>query len=247
MLKVTFDMSSVDRWASTVFPEQVAYAQAVGLTKTAQKVKAAQSQEMRNVFDRPTRFTLNSVFMRPATKQRKYSEVWLKDTGDAAAAEYLKPQITGGKRPIKRFERRLQEANVLKAGWVAVPGKGARLNAHGNMSPAQLVTLMSVLRAHLDSNQNTTDRSRNRAAKAGKSRDYFVSGPNHAAKAPNGGRLPFGVYQRVGRRIQSILFFAPSASYKKRYDFIKTAMDVVDRNIRNDFIDALHNAMGSRR
>ena len=44
------------------------FALAYALTKTAQDIKAAEIDVMKNVFDRPTRFTLNVLFLKPATK-----------------------------------------------------------------------------------------------------------------------------------------------------------------------------------
>lgn len=219
---ITSNIDQVLGYTARIHP-QFSFANAQGLTLTAVKVREAEKNVMPGVFDRPTRFTLNSLFLRGATKARQEAMVWFKDTGDAAAGEYLKPQVFGGGRPQKRFEKRLQAAGIMPAGWQAVPGKGMKLDAYGNMSSQQLVQLMSVLRAQLDPQQNTTERSAKRAKASGKSRDYFVSGPRVAAPAPNGGRLPFGVYQRVGGKVRSILLFIPSSKYSTRLDFFGIA------------------------
>lgn len=219
---VTSNIDQVLGYTARIHP-QFSYANALALTRTAMKVRDAVKAELPHVFDRPTRFTLNSLFLRGATKARQEALVWFKDTGDASAGEYLKPQVFGGTRPQKRFEKRLQNAGIMPPGWVAVPGKGAKIDSYGNMSSQQLVQLMSVLRAQLDPQQNITDRSAKRAKASGKSRDYFVSGPRVAARAPNGGRLPFGVYQRIGGKVLSILFFVPQAKYSQRLDFFGIA------------------------
>jgi hypothetical protein len=59
---------------------QMPFAVALALTRTAQDVKRAEQAEMRGVFDRPTPFTLNSLFTKPATKQSLEARVWVKDT-----------------------------------------------------------------------------------------------------------------------------------------------------------------------
>lgn len=245
MFKVTTDFSELTRWAEKLAAEQVPFATAVALTETAKLVRQAEVEEMRRVFDRPTRFTLNSLYLRGATKRNLQAEVWLKDTGDAASAQYLRPQIYAGSRGQKRFELLLQANGVMPRGWRAVPGKGARMDSAGNMSPAQLVQVLSVLRSHRDHNQNTTDRSRQRAKAAGKQRDYFVSGPNVAAKAGNGGRLPYGVYLRAGGRISTILFFVPAVSYKARFRYFEVAENVIKRELPRQFDIAMRKAMAT--
>lgn len=245
MFKVTTDFSELTRWAEKLAADQVPFATAVALTETAKLVRQAEVKEMRRVFDRPTRFTLNSLYLRGATKRNLQAEVWLKDTGDAAAAQYLRPQISGGPRPQKRFERLLQSSGVMPGGWHALPGKGARLDSAGNMSSAQLVQALSVLRSQRDYNQNTTDRSRQRAKAAGKQRDYFVSGPKSAAKAANGGRLPFGVYLRGAKDVSSIFFFVRSVNYKPRFRYFEVAENVIKRELPLQFDLAMRKAMAT--
>ena len=224
---------------------QMRYATAVALTRTGQVVRRDLRDEMPRVFDRPTRWTLNSLFLKPATKQELQATVWFKDTGQGAANEYLQPEVFGGTRSQKRFEKRLQAAGIMPAGWVAIPARGAKLDAYGNMSAQQIVQILSVLRAQLDPQQNTTERSRGRAKAKGKSRDYFVSGPMVAAKAGNGGRLPFGIYQRVSGRIVSILFFAPAARYSARFDFFRLAERSAVRTFPAEMVRAWRQAVAS--
>lgn len=246
-ITVGVDLSSLTAWANRMARDQVPYATAVALTKTAQLVREAEKAEMIKVFDRPTRFTLNSLYLRAARKDRLWAEVWLKDTGDAAAAQYLHPQIVGGQRSVKRFERRLQDARIMPRGWVAVPGRGARIDAYGNMSSQQIVQVLSVLQAQHDIYQRETFVSRTRARKQGKQRDYFVSTPAAPAKAGNGGRLPYGVYQRIGGHIVTILFFAPAARYARRFDFFGVARRVIDRELALQFRAAMQRAIDSAR
>lgn len=250
-INVNVNLSSLMTWADSMARDQVPFATALALTKTAQLVREAEKVEMTKVFDRPTRYTLNSLYLSPARKDRLWAEVWLKDTGDAAAAKYLQPQIDGGKRSVKRFERRMQDAGIMPKGWVAVPGRGVRLDSNGNMSSQQIVQILSVLHSHHDIYQRETFVSRKRAQRSGKQRDYFVISPtvgggNNRA-AGNGGRLPFGVYQRVGGSIVTILFFAPSASYMRRFDFFGVARRVMDRELANQFKVAMQRAIDTAR
>ena len=48
--------------------KQINFALAVALTKTAQTLQAQQYGEIKKVFDRPTPYSLNSLYVKPATK-----------------------------------------------------------------------------------------------------------------------------------------------------------------------------------
>lgn len=230
-VSLTSNIDQVLGFTARLHP-QFRFAAALALTRTAQVAQRDLRTAMPKVFDRPTRWALNSVFIIPAKKDKLQATVWLKDTGDAASAEFLKPQVFGGRRTQKRFEKRLQASGIMPAGWVAVPGNGARYDSYGNMRSQQIVQVLSVLRAQLDYNQNTTERSAKRAKAAGKSRDYFVSGPRVAARLANGGRLPFGIYQRLrGGKIVAIMKFVPVANYRQRLDFFGIVRATVDREL----------------
>ena len=57
---------------------QVPFATALALNATAQGVKAAGIDSMRREFDRPKPITLNSLFIKPATKAQPQAEVFVK-------------------------------------------------------------------------------------------------------------------------------------------------------------------------
>ena len=199
-------------------PRQMRYATAVALTHTAQDVKVAQVAEMERVFDRPTRFTLNSVFMRPATKANLVAIVWLKDfAGKGTPAEkYLAAQIEGGPRKLKGFERLLLRSGLLPTGYSAVPGSAAKLDSYGNMSAGQIVQILSALKAFGEQGfaANRTDASKKRRGK--KLPMFFVG-------RPGGGRLPRGVWQRFtfahGSAIKPVLIFVRGPRYRPIYRF----------------------------
>ncbi|NWB23933.1 MULTISPECIES: hypothetical protein [unclassified Pseudomonas] len=56
---------------------QMPFALARAQTLTAKLVEAAEIEEMSRVFDRPTLFTLNSFFVRPAKKGGPGAVVWV--------------------------------------------------------------------------------------------------------------------------------------------------------------------------
>lgn len=212
-------------------------AMATALTRTALDIREEVKREMRAVFDRPTRFTLDAVYVNPALgsqpvpgalygeglKRRgsnaKFlqAEVELKD--DFGYSEpYLRAQVTGGQRRLKGLEIALKAAGILPAGWVAVPGKDTRRDAYGNVTGGLVRQVMSQLRlARIDGDKTNLSfdarKQINAQRKAGGR--FFVVKPG--AK----GKLLPGVYQRefFVREASLIFLFVASATYRKRLDF----------------------------
>lgn len=226
--------------------DQVPFATAVALTRTAVKVKEAEYNEMRDVFDRPTPYTLNSLYSRGATKQNLEAVVWLKyDTSKGTPADkYLLPQIRGGSRPLKRFEVALRSVGALPSGYFAVPGSAAALDAYGNMKPSQIVQILSYFRAFPEAgyHANITAKRKQKLGRQGIA--YFVG-------APGDGKLPLGVWMRRsfshGSAIKPILIFVKSVLYAERFDFNYVAQKTVQREFSGQFSRALAEANASAR
>lgn len=111
---------------SQKFHPVVRKAAAVALTRTAWDVRSALIAGMQSDFDRPTPFTLRAFRVDQATAGTLEATVW----AQPLQARYLLPQIEGGDRNTKGFEKRMH----LFGGEVAVPAAGAKLNQYGNMS-----------------------------------------------------------------------------------------------------------------
>lgn len=222
---------------------QIPFATAKGLTDTIKDVREAEKQEMRKVFQGPTRYTLDSLYIKPATKSRPYASTWLKD-GDRQE-HYLLPQIKGGNRPLKRFEQRLVMNGLMKATQRAVPAAGAKLDAYGNMSRAQIVQILSQLRTAVVqgdfSNASNSKRSRSKRQSA----TYFVStgkGSNrHGFKGELVKGLLFaqhlhpGVWIRYqfawGTAVRPVLLFVDGSKYGSRFDFFGVAERTIDARL----------------
>lgn len=235
---------------STASQKQVRFATRVALTRTAGLVKAAEEHEIRDVFRNPTPYTQSSVFVRAATSARLEATVMLKDDATKAvpASKFLAPQIDGGQRGMKRFERALQAVGAMPAGYRAVPGGAAKLDSYGNMSRGQIVQILAFFRAfpEMGYKANMTDKGRARLARGSKRQHgfaYFVGRP--------GDRLPLGVYQRVsfvsGTALKPVLIFVRSAVYQARFDFQYVADITVAAQFGNEFAKAYIEAVGSAR
>lgn len=163
-------------------PGKAHRAAAVALNKAGKEVKGSVVNEMLTVFDRPTRFTINSLQLTPATKDNLNAVVWFK-TPDRMGQHYLVPQVDGGQRRLKGFEQAIDLGEL-------VPAAGAKIDQYGNVSIGQIRQLLSVLgRAEAAAGYmaNITDRSRRRNTRQ---RDYVVIDGRQK------GHLPQGVYQR---------------------------------------------------
>ena len=195
---------------------------ATALTRTAGQVRDQVRSKMSSVFDRPTAYTLGSLFVRPATADKLQASTWVKDDSATTkagtpATKYLLPQIDGGQRRVKRFERALQLFGALPEGWYAVPAPGARLDAYGNVSNGQIIQILSQLRITLvaGSMRNMAFNGKKQIAAQRKAGGrFFVVKPGQRGAAP-------GIYQRelLGRNVTPVLWFRKAVSYRARFDF----------------------------
>lgn len=208
-------------------------AQATGLTRTAVEVRDAIKAELPRVFDRPTPYTMNSLFVRPATADRLVAETYFKDETTQQgipATKYLLPNVVGGGRALKRFEVALKMTGRLPAGWQVVPGAGAKLDVFGNMSRGQIIQILSQLRITLtaghDRNLPFDARKQIRAQRKAGGR-FFVIPPGKKGAAP-------GIYQRefTGRNITPVVIFVRATSYRARFDFHGIARRVAEDRLR---------------
>jgi hypothetical protein len=104
--------------------QQGPFALAVSMTRSAKDAQAAMRAEEQRVFDKPTAYALNGNYIKPATKQHLVAELGVKSKSDSKGApleRVLGPEIYGGGRFQKGFERMLTRAGVLPAGWRYLP------------------------------------------------------------------------------------------------------------------------------
>lgn len=220
--------------------EQLPFAAALALTGTVQDVKGALVEETAAVFDRPTRYTLNSLFVEPATKASMKARVWMKDqvqdSGGRPATEWLSPQIYGGGREHKTSEKRLSDKGLLPVGQYIMPARGLKLDAHGNISRGTMNKIVSGLGAQFDKYANSTDSRRS----VGNLKRYFVL---------KKGNRPLGIAERTGKGkagMRMVVAFARSPQYSKRFHFFEVAERVAEDRLPIRFELALARALGTR-
>ena len=125
----------------------IPYAAATAMTRTAKAIATqAMPDAMRKSFDRPTAWTLNSLAIEPATKDKLSSAVFIKNVADGRAIpqeRFLLPGVEGGPRNEKRAERALRYAGLLQAGERMYPSRDVERDAHGNIPPAFLRSVIA--------------------------------------------------------------------------------------------------------
>lgn len=198
---ITVTMDGLDRMHRRLaaLDRQVQFAAARALTWTAKQIQADVREQMPQVFDRPTSYTLNAMYVRPATKTRLVAEVWHKDPAGAPGGpyeHYLLPEIEGGPRQQRPWERAILRG---RSGYL-LPAKGQPLDAYGNIGRGTLTKILSSLQRFTAAGFTANARSGSRQA------DDYVYLANR--------RVP-GVYQRVATELDKAKYFA-SASLARR-------------------------------
>jgi hypothetical protein len=227
-MRLSIDTSDARRMAADVraLGRQAQFANVVALTRTAVEVKAAEQEEMRSVFDRPTPFTLNAIYVKGATKSAPEAVVGIKDDNTVLSRvsttpnRVLSAEIEGGNRALKRFEKSMQIAGYMPKGWFAVPGRFARLDGYGNLSRGQIIQILSQLRITLtagyDRNLSFDPKKKARAVRR--------AGGQFFALPDGRGKLRPGIYQRRDSGLGSaaprpVVIFVKRVAYRKLFDF----------------------------
>lgn len=245
------------RGLSALERRQLPFATVQAINVTAFETRQRWAEIMPRIFDRPTALTLKAPLYRKATMQKLEAEIWIRGAdvaGDPGAfkgtppAKYLAPEVTGGARRHKRFERALQARGILPAGWYAVPGSGAQLDAFGNIAGRQIVQILAQMRAFGEQgySANETDDSRDRRRKRQRRQrrgDYFA-----VTSAGRGGLKP-GIYQRLrsgfGGGVVPVLVFVRRVAYRARYPLFDIARTIFDRRIGANLQRELDKAVAS--
>lgn len=237
---------------------------ATALTRTAVTMRNELLGQLSQAFDRPTPYTLRQLRYVGATAQRLaagvgFNVVAITDErgsvmryadlgpGETPAGRYLTPNIEGGVRRMKRFEKALQAVGVLPMGWKAVPGQRAKMTPFGNQSVGEIRQILSYFDAAelvAGSRQNMGTAGRARLAKGtrkGAGFEYFVvkEGDRRTFTRASGKsgtkKMQPGIYRRtafaLGTRIEPVIIFVREVTYRRRWDFYAQARAIADREL----------------
>jgi len=245
---VKTDISEGLRFLDQRVQRQVPFAAKNALNQVATLGKAAVVKDMSVRFDRPTPFTLRSLYIKYATTASLKAMVYVKDRELAKSkplAESIGHEFSGGTRIRKRLEYWLTSAGYISSNEFVVPGAGAKLDAYGNMTRGQIQQILSQLRAGPDAAAFSSDskRSKSKVARAG---EYFWS---YGSTRGHNGNLTRGVWHRKsgGRYLKPVLLVIGRPSYRRRIDMDRIVGDVADRQFDLLFGKALSQAIATAR
>jgi hypothetical protein len=228
-------------------------AQLDALDRLGDDVRMAEVREIDDSFDRPTPFTRNAIFLQRTRNKVPEVRVGIKSdygTGQRGAVSWLQPEIEGGGRAQKAFERAIRGLGVMDGTQFIVPGRYAQLDAYGNISRGQLMQILSQLRTFTGAETQSRnlprdgDYERNRSGRTpGQVRQaayrraggqYFAVGPT-----PRGGLRP-GIYQRqvASRRLtgapsprpRPVMVFVDRVDYEQRFAFWDAGRYAIQRH-----------------
>lgn len=209
----------------------VPYAAATALTRTAKIAQATElPAEMNRVFDRPTPYTLNSLFLRPATAQSLSARIHVKNQsgGGLPQEKFLTPEVFGGGRNQKGFEVALRLSGWLKPGEFVFPARGVARDAFGNVTGAFVRRILAQIAGQT---KGGIRRRRIKGGSAATKSGVFVGDVKGTR----------GIWQRTGlREVKPLFIFsAKTPSYKTRLDFAEVAEKVALEHFPQQFADAL--------
>ena len=199
----------------------VPYAASTALTRTAQiAAKKDLPDAMRAVFDRPTAYALNSLFVQPSTVQTLSARVMVKDTAGRGVVpeKFLFPEVAGGGRNEKGFEKALRYGGWLEAGERAMPSTSIKLNANGNVSGAQIRKILASL--------------------AQPSSPYFAGaiGKSQTRGIWMRGNFKRGSGKKKTRGVKPMFIFTTALpQYTKRLDFEAIVLKCANDNFETEF------------
>lgn len=228
-IPVTFNKASFSNLVAKDLGRDLPFAAARALTWTAQDIKKNSVNWIDRIFDKPTNWTRNSAFVRPATKRNLVSEVYFKDRAGKGtpAGKYLLTHIRGGQRPHTRWERRLIAMGVMRHNEFAIPTEFARLDPHDNVPRGLYAKIISQLRIG-DSgigNESTSTRRRKLARRADR---YFVSYGQTFSKRRGlrDSNLPRGIWKRDsdGDIAPLFIFTTATPTYRRVFPWKEWAL-----------------------
>jgi hypothetical protein len=207
-------LKNVSSHLRTDVREKFPKACSAALSRTANGARDAMKQHIQSSFHNPTPYAVNAARAAPATVQTMASAVYLRDFGGTPAGDYLGPEIMGGARKTKRFERALSFIHALPSGGYAVPGAGATLNEYGNQTSGEIIKILSVLKAFGETGYRANRRTKWKGATRVGQIFVVRAGTNSRGLKP-------GVYKRTANGVVPLIKFLskpPRYGVRLRFD-----------------------------
>jgi hypothetical protein len=223
---IKFDFSQFDRYLRDVERNRMPSVIRNTLNDTVKTGRIEVQTEMDRVFDRPTPYAKRGVVYDAATKENLRAAVVVtgdRTKGGLPATAFLGPQIEGGYRTHKAFERQLIHRGAMQKSEVAVPARDTPRDRHGNMTQGYINRFMADLQ--IDYRGAGATRVRSDASvkrnKNYRSARFFVP--------KRGGQLFPGIWERNPGTggIKPVVLFLRSEGYRIRLRL----REVVERHV----------------
>lgn len=242
-IDMSLDAAPVSAGMLEIEKRHIPFVMARTATLLAKRVKKGTITVMQKRLDRPTPTTLNSLFVKMATKRRA-AEVFFKDSWASGipADTYLQQAVSGGLRPHKRFEKSLIARGIMRSGQYAVPTT-AFMNQYGNVSRGTMLKILSGLGAAESTRGYQANASGSARSRRKGNAHRFFSGDVDGTQ---------GVWERksmgMGDAVRPVFIFADSAPrYRTIFPFFKIGQNIVNANYQADAATAWAEAMASAR
>ena len=236
---------------------RVPYAAATALTAVANKAaKQDIPNAMRQVFDRPTPYTLGSLrTWGKADKNNLQISVGVKESASnngVPAENFVYPHVFGGERKNKKFENALRYAGILRGNQhITICESSEHVDAFGNLPGKFVAQLISYFQASTEQgySANMKQENINRMAKRGISKTGYkkINGVVYFAINDPKSHLRPGIYSKRGTHgvdIRPVVWFVDKTpKYQQRFDFHGIAKKCAEDNFAPEFYKALDNLM----
>lgn len=222
MIVIRIDTGSESRLAA--LSDRVPEAAARAINRVLGYIRTGERAEMGRVFHKPIPYTLNSVWVDKASPTSLSGTVGFKTKAGRAVppSKWMRPQVIGGGRALKRSEIRL-------GGLYAYPGAAAPLDNYDNIPAGEYTRIIQRLgnNAGMPATR-MSDAARAKARRAGKltrdDREYWI-------KHDRAGR-PVGVWRLLGPgKVGPVLWFGRAPTYTPLLDFLGVANRILDARL----------------
>ena len=185
------------------------------LNNVAWAARTDLQKHMQQVFDRPTKFTLNAPYVEKARRNHLTATVTLQGKFiNEIEKSFLAAQVLGGARKPKRMEQLLRSRGLIGNDEFLVPSKFQPLDAFGNVPRSVVQKVLANLQANFDPKQNTPTGGARGGKKKG---EYFFT-----RKGIRGAHLT-AIWRRTGAGNAVPAFVVTRApKYRKRLAFEAT-------------------------
>jgi hypothetical protein len=257
-IKISHNVREMQKQVAFLQRRHIPFATAKALTEIAITASKKVRRDMTQVLDRPTSYTLNSLRAEKATSDKLVSRVWVRSKRDAgngnAPESFVLPNVAGGSRKMKRFEKAFIARRIMDVGSYAVAGSGLQLDAHGNIPSSVIRQILSYFGAAQTASgyiANMSLKTKERMAKGTRKKygvTYFIAGAG--LKGGGGGKLFPGIYKRIatgfGYAIKPIIMFVKrQPTYRQRLDMHGIVRNTLDAELAYEFERAMQQAVAT--